>query len=298
MLPVTAKREIVSWAVPAVLGGITNRFLGRDISLADQMEKGEVHMPNRKPAKAHQFRFKRPPQNYPEHVPLYAFEKVALFLGSSVGAFLHPERNEFIVALGESTAFDFVLKNLRSQMLSDPTGREILRERPRMTSESLDLAYLRSLPESTLGRNYVMWLDREHVSPDTREQVRYIDDEELSYVYQRYRECHDFYHTITGLPVFREGEIALKLFEFMNLQIPMTGLGAMFAPIPIKSSQRDRLFSIYYPWALKNGSQSKPLINVYWEKLLEKDIDELKAELNIERPPDMRELRRLQRQKK
>ena len=61
-----------------------------------------------------------------------------------------------------------------------------------MTSDSLNLTYLRSLPDNTIGKNYVNWLDKEHVSPDTRVAVRYIDNEELAYIYQRYRECHDF----------------------------------------------------------------------------------------------------------
>ena len=46
----------------------------------------------------------------------------------------------------------------------------------------------------------------------------------------------------------------------------MSGLGALFAPLRLKSSQRQRLREIYYPWAIKNGLFSKPLINVYWEK--------------------------------
>lgn len=37
-------------------------------------------------------------------------------------------------------------------------------------------------------------------SPDDREDVRYIDDPELAYVMQRYRELHDFMHTLLGMP--------------------------------------------------------------------------------------------------
>ena len=77
-------------------------------------------------------------------------------------------------------------------MLSDEIGRQILKEKPRITSTSLNLDYLRSLPDNTIGKNYINWLDKEGVSPDTRVQVKYIDNEELSYIFQRYRECHDF----------------------------------------------------------------------------------------------------------
>lgn len=182
-------------------------------------------------------------------------------------------------------------------MLSDPTGRRILRDRPRITSETLPLPYLRSLPENSVGRTYAAWLDREGVSPDTRDSVQYIDDEECAYVMQRYRECHDFYHAVTGLPVFVEGELALKAFEFLNTVIPMTGL-SLFAFVRLKPAEKERFFSLHLPWAVRAGLKSKELINVYWEEVLEKNVDELREELNIEAPPDLREIRKMIRQQK
>ncbi|RDH31389.1 ubiquinone biosynthesis protein coq4, mitochondrial [Aspergillus welwitschiae] len=241
--------------------------------------------------------FNRPPPNYPGHVPLNFVERGALAVGSAVGALLNPRRADLIAACGEATATPYFIYRLRDAMLSDPTGRQILRDRPRITSETLKLPYLRSLPENTVGRTYATWLDREGVSPDTRDNVQYIDDEECAYVMQRYRECHDFYHAVTGLPIFVEGELALKAFEFLNTLIPMTGL-SLFASVRLKPAERERLFSIYLPWTLRSGLRSKELINVYWEKVLEKDVGELREELGIERPPDMREIRRMIRMQK
>ena len=180
-------------------------------------------------------------------------------------------------------------------MLSHPTGRRILRDRPRITSSTLSLAYLRSLPENTLGRAYVGWLDREGVSPDTRAAVRYIDDEECAYVMQRYRECHDFYHALTGLPIVREGEVALKAFEFANTGLPMTGL-AVFSVFTLKKKERERFWQIFGPWAVNNGLKAQDVINVYWEEELETDVDELRNRLGIEKPPDIREIRRMERE--
>lgn len=266
--------------------------------LASKMERGELHYHNSNAelnkavdTSANKYFSRREP-DYDSHVPLYTVEKALMFLGSSIGAYFHPERNENIVALGESTAFKPVLRRLQKQMLSDPTGRRLLRERPRMTSTSLDLDHLRALPENTIGHTYVKWLDREGVSPDTRVPVRYIDDDELAYIYQRYRECHDFYHAITGLPIIIEGEIAVKVLEFMNMGIIMPGLGALMAPFRLKKSQKERLYNVYYPWAIRSGLGSKPLINVYWEEILERDITEFRHEIGIEQPPDLRNMRK------
>lgn len=182
-------------------------------------------------------------------------------------------------------------------MLSDPTGRRILRDRPRITSQTLKLPYLRSLPENSVGRAYATWLDREGVTPDTRSQVHYIDDEECAYVMQRYRECHDFYHAVTGLPTFVEGELALKALEFLNTLLPMTGL-SLAAYVRMKPAEKERFLSLHLPWAVRSGLASKELINVYWEEVLLKDVRELRAELDIEQPPDLREIRKMIREQK
>jgi ubiquinone biosynthesis protein COQ4 len=233
----------------------------------------------------------RPPPNYPGHVPLTSLERIGLAVGSAFTSLIDPYRHDMIAACGEATAQPFFITHLKKRMLADPTGRRILRERPRITSKTMPLEKLRQLPENSVGRTYAAWLDREGVTPDTRDQVRYIDDEEEAYVMQRYRECHDFYHALTGLPVFVEGEIGLKAFEFANTGLPMTGL-SLAAIIRLKPAERKRMFETYLPWAFSNGFNSKDVINVYWEEELETDVDELRKRLGIEAPPDLREARK------
>lgn len=204
---------------------------------------------------------------------------------------------DLIAATGEATATPYFIYRLRDAMLADPTGRRILRARPRISSKTLSLDALRAMPENSVGRAYVGWLDREGVSPDTRASVRYIDNEECAYVMQRYRECHDFYHALTGLPIVREGEVALKAFEFANTLLPMTGL-SIFAAATMKRSERQRFASTYLPWALKNGARSKEIINVFWEERLEEDVNNVRKELGIEQPPDMRDIRKREKEEK
>ncbi|KAM3495272.1 hypothetical protein MY3957_001503 [Beauveria namnaoensis] len=236
----------------------------------------------------------RPPPNYEGHVPLTRIERAGLALGSGVMSLINPYRHDLIAALGEATATPYFIYRLRDAMLADPTGRRILRDRPRISSKTLSMTRLRALAPGTVGRAYVDWLDREGVTPDTRSAVRYIDDEECAYVMQRYRECHDFYHAVTGLPVVKEGEVALKAFEFANTLLPMTGL-SMLAVATMKKQERARFWSIYLPWALRNGARSNEVINVYWEEQLERSVHDLRGELGIEQPPDLREMRAKER---
>lgn len=240
---------------------------------------------------------KRPPPNYDGHVPLTTTERFGLAIGSAIASLINPRRAEMIAACGEATAQPFFIRRLRDRMLSDPTGRRILRDRPRITSKTMSLEKLRQLPENTVGRTYAAWLDREGVTPDTRDQVKYIDNEEEAYVMQRYRECHDFYHAVTGLPIFVEGEIGLKAFEFANTGLPMTGL-SLGAIVRLKPAERKRMFETYLPWALSNGLKAKDVICVYWEEELETDVEDLRQRLGIERPPDLRETRKKLRDEK
>lgn len=239
----------------------------------------------------------RPPPNYPGHVPLTWLERGALAVGSAFGSLRNPYRHDLIASLGEATAKPYFVSRLRKAMLANPTGRRILKDKPRITSQSMRLEELRKLPDNTVGRAYAAWLDREGVTPDTRDQVRYIDDPEEAYVMQRYRETHDFTHAITGLPVIIEGELAVKAFEAANTLLPMTAL-SLVAIVRLKPVERERFFSLYLPWALRNGLKAEEVVNVYWEEELETDVDVLRERLGIEKPPDLREIRKALREKR
>lgn len=116
-------------------------------------------------------------------------------------------------------------------------------------------------------------------------QVHYIDDPELAYVMQRYRESHDFYHCILSLPVDVLSELAVKAFEAANLGLPMAALGAAFGHLRLSPARRSRYFKEYVPWAMRCGGSAQSLITVYWEKRWEQDVEEMKRELGIWDPP-------------
>ncbi|RIB08368.1 ubiquinone biosynthesis protein COQ4 mitochondrial [Gigaspora rosea] len=214
------------------------------------------------------------------NVPISNFQKSLLAVSSAFTAFFDPSRGDMIATLAETTSSIF-LNKLRDEMLRDSKGRQILRERPIINSKTIDIPNLRTLPEGTFGKEYANFLDGEMVTPDTREKVKYIEDEELAYVMQRYRECHDFFHTLTKLPVSVEGELALKWFEFAQTKLPMTLISSVVGPLRLSSKERTRLFEKYVPWAIQCGSQSKLLMNVYFEECWNKDIAEMRKELGI-----------------
>ncbi|KAG2053349.1 ubiquinone biosynthesis protein COQ4, mitochondrial [Suillus hirtellus] len=220
---------------------------------------------------------------YPGHIPLTPFENGILAVGSALMSLIDTRRADMVAACGETTAGPTLVK-LRDTMLESPEGRRILKEMPRINSQTLDWEKLRSLPENTFGRAYVRWLDACKVTPDSREPVHYIDDPELAYVMQRYRETHDLYHALFGLKVSALPELALKAFEFTNLGFPMTAL-SLGASVRLKSPQRARLWGEFIPWAARCGSHARCLLTVYWEERWGQDLDEMKKEFGVWDPP-------------
>lgn len=221
---------------------------------------------------------------YPGHIPTTVLQKGLLAVGSGVAALQNPYRHDMVAVLGETTGH-LALVKLRDTMKNDPEGYTILTERPRIRLSTLDLNTMASLPEGSFGREYLSFLEDNDVTPDSRADVKFVDDEELAYVMQRYREVHDFLHTLLGMPTNMLGEVAVKWFEAANTGLPMCALGAVLGPLRLKTSHLQTLFTSLGPWALQNGHKSRCILNIFFEKRWEKNIEDLREELNIDPPP-------------
>ncbi|KAK7895194.1 hypothetical protein WMY93_020519 [Mugilogobius chulae] len=207
-----------------------------------------------------------------------------LAVGSGVAALQNPYRHDMVAVLGETTGHLALIK-LRDRMRNDPEGFSILMERPRIRLSTLDLDKMSLMPEGSFGREYLRFLDENRVTPDSRADVKFVDDEELAYVMQRYREVHDFLHTLLGMPTNMLGEVAVKWFEAANTGLPMCVLGAVLGPIRLKTSHLQTLFQSLGPWALQNGHRARCVLNMFYERRWEQSVEELRQELNIEPPP-------------
>ncbi|POY70985.1 hypothetical protein BMF94_6012 [Rhodotorula taiwanensis] len=232
--------------------------------------------------------------SYRGHVPINWFQRGLLTVGSAVMGLVDTHRHgesplpqfHMVAVLSETSAPEHSLRRLQATLRSTPSGRAILRERPRITEESINVERLGQLPAGTFGKAYYDWLRRNKVTPDTRDPVRYIDDPELAYIMQRYRESHDFYHVLLGFGVSLPAELVVKWFELANFNLPVAALSGLFGPLRIQDrDERSSLWRTYGPWALKAGGKAECLISVYWEREWETPIHELRDRWGVERPP-------------
>jgi len=225
---------------------------------------------------------------YPTHIPTSPIQKGLIGIFSAFKALNNPHRADAIASLGETTGY-VALKRLRNKLISDKDGLEILKNRPLITNETLISYKLHELPKDTFGGAYYDFLKSHGYHPDERNDVHYIDDEELAYIMLRYRQTHDFAHVLCGLPTTVLGELGLKWFESVQTGLPMCIISSLFGPLNIKDNKSDliKLNKKLIPWALKNGYNAKPFITIQFEKELKTPLNELREKLNIKPAPSL-----------
>ena len=88
--------------------------------------------------------------------PTSRFQKTLLAVGGASVALRNPFRADMVNALCETTGLASV-RALYNQMNQNPIGRQILAEKPRITSTSLEMDKLQNYPEGSLGKGYLLF---------------------------------------------------------------------------------------------------------------------------------------------
>uniref|UniRef100_A0A1I7TKD3 4-hydroxy-3-methoxy-5-polyprenylbenzoate decarboxylase n=1 Tax=Caenorhabditis tropicalis TaxID=1561998 RepID=A0A1I7TKD3_9PELO len=218
---------------------------------------------------------------YASHVPLAPFSRLLLGIGSAATAITDPRRGDMVAAMGETTAIEPVLENIRRRMESDVVGKRLLREKPRISNESVDREWLSKLPNGTLGKHYSDFLVRLNTSPNARPTVKYIDNLEHLYVMQRYRETHDFTHIALEQKTNMLGEVTVKYFEGIQYGLPMCVTGGVFGGARLLIKHRRELLEHNLPWVVEQAINARFFMAFDWENHFEEQLSDIQKELNI-----------------
>ena len=228
-----------------------------------------------------------------------------LLLQQAVTALRDPTRADAVAAVGELTGTT-ALRQLQTAMRNDPTGRRILADRPLVQKSTIPyeklLEQARQVQKEsdgtktenlTFGQAYGLFLLTHGFDPDERDEIRFMpretpDDDELAYFLLRYRQSHDFFHALTGLPPTVLGELALKWLELFQTGLPLAAFSATVGSlITLERGERTILQEHYLPWALRVGRQMPfgSLLMVYYEEEWETPLVELQTRLKLEPAP-------------
>lgn len=158
---------------------------------------------------------------------------------------------------------------------------------------SSSLTTLRTLPDGSLGREYARFMDVRSFTPESRPAVRFVDDPADAWVLQRYRDVHDLWHVLTGMPTTVLGELAQKWFEAAQTGLPVAVISAVFGPVRLPAEEQKLLITKLVPWAVATGRRAPDLLAIRYEDRLQDDVEELRKEWGISVPDvEMKGMRR------
>jgi ubiquinone biosynthesis protein COQ4 len=167
------------------------------------------------------------------------------------------------------------------------SGRRLLRDRPDILPALSDRASLRALPDGSLGRAYLAFVESEGISPEgirdaSREGVAAPPRSDVfAYLRARMRDTHDLWHAATGYKGDVVGELSLLAFTLG--QHWNTGVAFIVAAALVKGFGRNDMRPIGEGFA--RGRAAKWLPAQEWETLLPLPLDEVRARLGIGPPP-------------
>jgi ubiquinone biosynthesis protein COQ4 len=180
-------------------------------------------------------------------------------------------------------------RRILAEQSSSEAYRELLRDRPELSSDRVDFAALRALPAGTLGGAYVRHLDGNHLTADYQAAAtHYVDDPDMAYLMRRFRQTHDVWHALLGIGVTGHEEVLVHWFSWGQLRLPVSALIMVFGTL--KHMVLERRWGALRHSALeayRAGRDAVPLLGVYWEKRWDQPLDEVRARLGV-RPLDHR----------
>ena len=169
------------------------------------------------------------------------------------------------------------------------TGARLLDTRSDIVPVLRDREALRRLPNRSLGRAYLDFVESESISAEgiiaasvqgeTHETVLAAD---VAWVHQRMRDTHDLWHVVTGYKGDLVGETALLGFTLAQTRNP--GVALIYGLGLIKLRRHGSVQSVMRG-GFDRGRKAEWLPAVDWEPLMALPIDLVRTRLHIVQPP-------------
>jgi len=184
---------------------------------------------------------------------------------------------------------------IMARMKQSEAGRALLREQPDIKVLLRDREALRALPEGSLGRAYLAFVESEGVSAEgiaeaseqgeTRERAG-----DLRWQHDRLRDTHDLWHAVTGYKGDLAGEVAVLAFTLGQTFNPAIALLVAAALSQGLSRGHVRLVLDGY----RRGRAARWFADQRWESMLALPVAQVRAALGVGEPPVYEPLRSAQ----
>ena len=178
------------------------------------------------------------------------------------------------------------LQGFDTLALSNPAAGEMLESR--YLSPTPDVAYLETLPEGTLGREFARYLTDNQLDANLLRESAFIEahrarGEDVGYLAERGFQLHDLFHVLTGYDTTPLGEVRVVSFTVAQTPAPYPAMIIASRPLQTVLYKPELLpvlmDAITEGWAL--GRRAKPLMNVPWEEYWEQPLSELRLAYDL-----------------
>ena len=180
-------------------------------------------------------------------------------------------------------------KRMLDRFLASPVGAKVVAERRPLLDRLQDRAALAALPQGSLGRAYLAFMEAEQLTADGLVGASEAGRPDTlppaaSLFRDRMRDMHDLTHVLTGYGRDGLGELCLLAFMFRHTGnlggalIALMGLGK-FARLGAGRLARKAVLE-----AFAHGGKSAWLPGQDWEALLARPLDDVRRDLNIVTP--------------
>ena len=176
-------------------------------------------------------------------------------------------------------------------MASTEHGRKTLASGDSLLPALTDRDRLRSLPDGTLGREYIRFADEREIYPEQFEALLMdalgrsridseLDDPEAQLVIQRYRHLHDVWHVVLGYDTDPDGEMGILACAGRQNGYRAHYLSAFVQALrPVFGGDTHRLRVFLAGW--RRAKRIGTLISRDWVALLEEPLDRVRQELHV-----------------
>jgi ubiquinone biosynthesis protein COQ4 len=164
-------------------------------------------------------------------------------------------------------------------------GRQLLRNKPDILTVLSDREALRAMPEGSVGRNYLKFVELQSLSADglvaaseeaPRGQGKSPEERWLG---NRLRDIHDLQHVVYGYGRDTLGELCL--LSFMVTQTPNRGIAFIIFMARRQARQMPQQFSVddCIDEGRRIGEAATWFVAVNWETRLAEPLEQLRHEL-------------------
>ncbi len=228
--------------------------------------------------------FVHPERKAPKIQPLKAWRHMRNLIADK-------EDTEQVFHIVEALSGKSFINNF-NRFVSTEAGRRELSRRTFLPPMLDDHETLRRLPEGTVGRAYVDFMEREGLTAQGlvdeslkfRSKAREFDDD-YQWFANRLRDTHDLFHVLTGYNRDGLGEASLLAFTYSQ----QPGPGILFIAymgcrtIRKVAPPEARIMACFWE-GKRNGAAAAKIVEQDIEALLREPLDEARTRLRIRRP--------------